>query len=239
MTRPIINPGFLSDSRPAIAHPSSTAARHLLPMIQAVLVFNNKGLPRLTKFYSTTPSPHLQQLLIAEIFTLVSKRPPASCNFLEGSQMLGGDDVRIIYRHYATLFFVFVVDESESELGILDLIQVSRSSECLLMCSQVFVESLDCSFPSVCELDLVRSLQVTDEVKLGRFSIFRNVMLFYLRSFRDRALFLRRMLRKFLMRWMANSIENDPYKPVVQKRLAGEHEANENGFIRIKCLSST
>jgi len=93
-------------------------------MIQAVLIFNNKGLPRLTKFYSATPNPHLQQLLIAEIFSLVSKRSPGSCNFLEGSKMLGGDDVRIIYRHYATLYFVFVVDESESELGILDLIQV-------------------------------------------------------------------------------------------------------------------
>ena len=92
-------------------------------MIQAVLVFNNKGLPRLTKFYSTTPSPHVQQLLIEEIFSLVSKRPPELCNFLEGSKMLGGDDVRIIYRHYATLYFVFVVEESESELGILDLIQ--------------------------------------------------------------------------------------------------------------------
>jgi AP-3 complex subunit sigma len=34
------------------------------------------------------------------------------------------DQLRVIYRHYATLFFVFVVDESESELGILDLIQV-------------------------------------------------------------------------------------------------------------------
>jgi len=94
-------------------------------MIQAVLIFNNKGLPRLTKFYSTTPTPHLQQLLIAEIFSLVSKRPAGSCNFLEGSKMLGGDDIRIIYRHYATLYFVFVVDESESELGILDLIQVT------------------------------------------------------------------------------------------------------------------
>jgi AP-3 complex subunit sigma len=93
-------------------------------MIQAVFIFNNKGLPRLTKFYSTTPAPHLQQLLIDEIFSLVSKRPVGSCNFLEGSKMLGGDDIRIIYRHYATLYFVFVVDESESELGILDIIQV-------------------------------------------------------------------------------------------------------------------
>ena len=46
--------------------------------------------------------------------------------------MLGGDDVRIIYRHYATLFFVFVVEETESELGILDLIQVSHSSRVIV-----------------------------------------------------------------------------------------------------------
>lgn len=42
----------------------------------------------------------------------------------------------------ATLYFVFCCDESESELGILDLIQV-------------FVETLDRSFSNVCELDLI------------------------------------------------------------------------------------
>ena len=36
----------------------------------------------------------------------------------------GGSDYKLIYRHYATLYFVFCVDSSESELGILDLIQV-------------------------------------------------------------------------------------------------------------------
>ena len=40
------------------------------------------------------------------------------------------DDVderwRVVYRSYATLYFVFVVDGAESELGILDLIQVRR-----------------------------------------------------------------------------------------------------------------
>lgn len=48
----------------------------------------------------------------------------------------------MVYRNYATLYFVFVVDGAESELGILDLIQV-------------FVESLDRTFENVCELDLV------------------------------------------------------------------------------------
>ncbi|CAL8070980.1 unnamed protein product [Calicophoron daubneyi] len=53
-----------------------------------------------------------------------------------------GQDYRLIYRHYATLYFVFCVDSSESELGILDLIQV-------------FVEALDKCFENVCELDLI------------------------------------------------------------------------------------
>jgi len=47
--------------------------------------------------------------------------------------MLGGQDTRVIYRHYATLYFVFVVDESESELGILDLIQVTAGDLLLLL----------------------------------------------------------------------------------------------------------
>ena len=46
------------------------------------------------------------------------------CNFLEGGSLVGGADFKLIYRHYATLYFVFCVDSSESELGILDLIQV-------------------------------------------------------------------------------------------------------------------
>lgn len=52
------------------------------------------------------------------------------------------DELRVIYRHYATLYFVLVVDQSESELGILDLIQV-------------IVEALDRCFENVCELDLI------------------------------------------------------------------------------------
>ena len=39
--------------------------------------------------------------------------------------LIDGTDVKIVYRHYATLYFVFCVDSSESELGILDLIQVN------------------------------------------------------------------------------------------------------------------
>uniref|UniRef100_H1A4K6 Adaptor related protein complex 3 subunit sigma 1 n=1 Tax=Taeniopygia guttata TaxID=59729 RepID=H1A4K6_TAEGU len=110
-------------------------------MIKAILIFNNHGKPRLSKFYQRY-SEDTQQQIIRETFHLVSKRDENVCNFLEGGLLIGGSDNKLIYRHYATLYFVFCVDSSESELGILDLIQV-------------FVETLDKCFENVCELDLI------------------------------------------------------------------------------------
>uniref|UniRef100_A0A914VEE7 AP complex mu/sigma subunit domain-containing protein n=1 Tax=Plectus sambesii TaxID=2011161 RepID=A0A914VEE7_9BILA len=110
-------------------------------MIKSILVFNNHGKPRLLKFYVHYPEEQ-QQHIVRETFQLVSKRDDNVCNFLEGGSLIGGSDFKLIYRHYATLYFVFCVDSSESELGILDLIQV-------------FVETLDRCFENVCELDLI------------------------------------------------------------------------------------
>uniref|UniRef100_A0A673HV01 AP-3 complex subunit sigma-1-like n=1 Tax=Sinocyclocheilus rhinocerous TaxID=307959 RepID=A0A673HV01_9TELE len=92
-------------------------------MIKAILIFNNHGKPRLSKFYEHYTEDTEQQI-IRETFHLVSKRDENICNFLEGGLLIGGSDNKLIYRHYATLYFVFCVDSSESELGILDLIQV-------------------------------------------------------------------------------------------------------------------
>ncbi|XP_065886299.1 AP-3 complex subunit sigma-1-like isoform X2 [Dysidea avara] len=110
-------------------------------MIKAIIVFNNQGKPRLVKFFSHFSEEEEQQI-IREIFHMVSKRDDLVCNFLEGGSKLGTGDFKLVYRHYATLYFVFCVDSSESELGILDLIQV-------------FVETLDKCFENVCELDLI------------------------------------------------------------------------------------
>ncbi|XP_072937514.1 AP-3 complex subunit sigma-2 isoform X2 [Epargyreus clarus] len=126
-------------------------------MIKAILVFNNHGKPRLSKFYQYF-NEDMQQQIIKETFQLVSKRDDNVCNFLEGGSLIGGSDYKLIYRHYATLYFVFCVDSSESELGILDLIQV-------------FVETLDKCFENVCELDLIfhadAAHQVLDELVMG------------------------------------------------------------------------
>uniref|UniRef100_A0A674KCR8 AP complex subunit sigma n=1 Tax=Terrapene triunguis TaxID=2587831 RepID=A0A674KCR8_9SAUR len=95
-------------------------------MIKAILIFNNHGKPRLSKFYQR----------------YVRGRASLYCCNCIHSGLIGGSDNKLIYRHYATLYFVFCVDSSESELGILDLIQV-------------FVETLDKCFENVCELDLI------------------------------------------------------------------------------------
>ena len=87
-----------------------------------------------------------QQSLLLEIYEKIRHRPDTLCNFVGGFDIL--KDTRICYRRYATLYFVFVVDSNESELGILDLIQV-------------FVEALDSIFVNVCELDIIfRPLEV-------------------------------------------------------------------------------
>jgi hypothetical protein len=95
---------------------------------------NTSGIPRLTKFY--TPLHQSSQTLIQKIFSLISIRPAGLCNFLDAPELeafLGPKDGsderwRVVYRNYATLYFVFVVDGAESELGILDLIQVNVAS---------------------------------------------------------------------------------------------------------------
>lgn len=115
--------------------------------VESVLIINNYGKPRLSTFYRPMSAAR-QQLLIRTIFRLVSNRPDGElCNFLDAPELTrllpgvkkekskegetlqeGRQGLRVIYRHYATLWFVFVVDQNESELGILDLIQVSPSS---------------------------------------------------------------------------------------------------------------
>uniref|UniRef100_A0A1I7W9T4 C2H2-type domain-containing protein n=1 Tax=Heterorhabditis bacteriophora TaxID=37862 RepID=A0A1I7W9T4_HETBA len=117
-------------------------------MIKAILVINNHGKPRLLKFYQYY-TEEMQQQIVRETFQLVSKRDDNVCNFLEGGTLIDGNDYRLIYRHYATLYFIFCVDSSESELGILDLIQV-------------FVETLDRCFENVCELDMIFHVDKTN-----------------------------------------------------------------------------
>ncbi|KAF2724080.1 Adaptor protein complex sigma subunit [Polychaeton citri CBS 116435] len=131
-------------------------------MINAVLVFNNNGQPRLTKFYTQLDTA-VQQRLLTEIFALVSTRPNSACNFLPLPPLLANNAASksassqsdapslVTYRHYATLYFILISTSTESPLALLDLIQV-------------FVEALDRLFENVCELDLIFNFETLHAV---------------------------------------------------------------------------
>eukprot|EP00742_Colponemidia_sp_Colp-10_P007467 GILJ01008044.1.p1 GENE.GILJ01008044.1~~GILJ01008044.1.p1 ORF type:complete len:161 (+),score=25.63 GILJ01008044.1:52-534(+) len=125
-------------------------------MIHAALVFNGMGKVRLLKFYKHVPQAR-QQEIVRGLFNLISKRSSTACSFVEDASFFG-PETKIIYRHFSTLFFVFAVDSAESELGVLDLIQV-------------FVQTLDRVFQNVCELDLIfysdKVHYILDEIVMG------------------------------------------------------------------------
>ncbi|KAI9394643.1 hypothetical protein POPTR_005G122900v4 [Populus trichocarpa] len=94
-------------------------------MIKAVLIINTQGKPRLTKFYDFL-TVEKQQELIRSVFGVLCSRADNVSNFMEADSIFGPGS-RLVYKHYATLYFVFVFDSSENELAMLDLIQVCRS----------------------------------------------------------------------------------------------------------------
>ncbi|KAL4958475.1 clathrin adaptor complex small chain-domain-containing protein [Aspergillus filifer] len=145
-------------------------------MINAVLVFNNNGQPRLTKFY-TQIDTLTKQSLISQIYDLVAQRPASACNFLPlppilargaASNANGPSDApsQITYRTYATLSFIMISTSTESPLALIDLIQV-------------FVEALDRIFENVCELDLIFGFEtmhaVLSEMIVGGVVIETNI----------------------------------------------------------------
>ncbi|XP_047085687.1 AP-3 complex subunit sigma-like [Lolium rigidum] len=125
-------------------------------MIQAVMVISTLGKPRLLKFYNFQ-DPEKHQELVRSVFQLLSARPEGVSNFVQ-TDAIFGPGTKLVYKHLATLYFVFVFDSSENELAMLDLVQV-------------FVETLNRCFKNVCELDIVFNFNklhtVLDEMILG------------------------------------------------------------------------
>ncbi|XP_023366303.1 AP-3 complex subunit sigma-1-like isoform X2 [Otolemur garnettii] len=125
-------------------------------MIKAILIFNNHRKPR--KFYQSY-SEDTQQQIIRETFYLAAKRDENVYNFLEGGLLIGGSDNKLIYRRYATLYFVFCVDSSESELGILDLIQVHNILAEMVMGGMVLETNMN---ETVTQIDAENKLEKSE-----------------------------------------------------------------------------
>ena len=109
--------------------------RHPIPQIQFVLLLSRQGKVRLAKWY-TTMTQKEKLKIIRDITPTVLARPAKLCNFLDWK------DSKLVYKRYASLYFVACVDGSDNELITLEIIHH-------------YVEILDRYFGNVCELDLI------------------------------------------------------------------------------------
>lgn len=104
--------------------------------IKFVLMVNKQGQTRLASYYEWFPIQE-RAALEAEIIRRCLSRTEFQCSFIEYR------GYKVIYRRYASLFFVVAVDgDEENELSILEFIHS-------------LVETMDKYFESVCELDIM------------------------------------------------------------------------------------
>ncbi|KAJ2785572.1 AP-1 adaptor complex sigma subunit Aps1 [Coemansia interrupta] len=107
--------------------------------IKYFFLVSRQGKLRLCKWY-TTLSPKQKQSTIKHVSQLVLARKPKQCNFIEHN------DCKVVYRKYASLFFIAAIDLDDNELVMLEIIHR-------------YVEVLDRFFGNVCELDLIFNFQ--------------------------------------------------------------------------------
>ncbi|KAK3118042.1 AP-1 complex subunit sigma [Paratrimastix pyriformis] len=103
--------------------------------VNFVFLISRQGKTRVQQWYVHYPQKEKQKI-IREVTSLVLARPAKMCNFLEYRGQ------KVVYKRYASLFFIFGVDSQDNELFILELIHH-------------YVEVLDRYFGNVCELDLI------------------------------------------------------------------------------------
>lgn len=109
--------------------------------IQFVLLVNKQGQTRLAKYTDQSLSVEERRALEGEIVRKCLARSEKQCSFTQHRNF------KVVYRRYASLFFLVGVDDEENELAILEFIH------CL-------VETLDRYFSNVCELDLMFNLEM-------------------------------------------------------------------------------
>ncbi|KAL4432603.1 hypothetical protein ABPG75_003931 [Micractinium tetrahymenae] len=120
-------------------------------MIRFVLLLSRQGKVRLAKWY-TTLSQKERAKITKEVTGLVLGRAAKLCNFVDWK------DQKVVYKRYASLYFVAGIDQDDNELLTLEIIHQ-------------FVEVLDKYFGNVCELDLIfnfhKAYFILDELLLA------------------------------------------------------------------------
>lgn len=121
--------------------------------IHFLLILNRQGKTRLAKWFDNSYTDEEKRENISDIHRLISSRDlKYQSNFVEFHQN------KLVYRRYAGLYFIVLIDFLDNELSYLESVHF-------------FVEILDTYFDNVCELDLVFNFYklyvVLDEIYMG------------------------------------------------------------------------
>ncbi|KAK8164789.1 clathrin adaptor complex small chain-domain-containing protein [Phyllosticta citrichinensis] len=119
--------------------------------IKYLILLSRQGKVRLAKWF-TTLSPKDKAKIVKDVSQLVLARRTRMCNFLEYK------DTKIVYRRYASLFFIAGCDSEDNELITLEIVHR-------------YVEQMDKYYGNVCELDIIFNFQkayfILDELLLA------------------------------------------------------------------------
>ncbi|KAI1009370.1 hypothetical protein LB504_003544 [Fusarium proliferatum] len=119
--------------------------------IQYLILLSRQGKVRLAKWF-TTLSPKDKAKIVKDVSQLVLARRTRMCNFLEYK------DTKIVYRRYASLFFIAGCSSEDNELITLEIIHR-------------YVEQMDKYYGNVCELDIIfsftKAYYILDEILLA------------------------------------------------------------------------
>jgi AP-1 complex subunit sigma 1/2 len=119
--------------------------------IHFFILMSRQGKVRLAKWYSTY-SQKERARVVKETTPMVLSRPLKLCNFVDWK------NIKLVYKRYASLYFLCGVDQSDNELLVLEIIHH-------------FVECLDSYFGNVCELDLIfnfhKAYYILDELLIA------------------------------------------------------------------------
>ncbi|XRM47003.1 AP-1 adaptor complex sigma subunit Aps1 [Aspergillus tubingensis] len=157
-----------SRARPALPLPPTTSLVAFLPLyppfspsplsnivrtmaIHYLILLSRQGKVRLAKWF-TTLSPKEKAKIIKDVTQLVLSRRTRMCNFLEYK------DTKVVYRRYASLFFIAGCASTDNELITLEVVHR-------------YVEQMDKYYGNVCELDIIFNFQkayfILDELLLA------------------------------------------------------------------------
>jgi len=89
-------------------------------MIKSFLIINFQGRNRFCRFYGpNSPTGTNAEAFIKKVFGVLTKSGTTSGNYLPFD-----DNLTLVFNKFSSCYFCFVIDEYESELGMMDIIIV-------------------------------------------------------------------------------------------------------------------